>query len=89
MAWPPEALIPFDPMNNDSKLRLSFNASATDQMAQSMPNGMGYTKKMVETKTFMKDDAKLTKTYDMRLRKTEIQPNEPVYIYAGQKNNWY
>ena len=51
------------------------NATAIDQMAQSMPNVTGYTKKMVETKTFMKDDAKLTKTYDMRLRKTEIQPN--------------
>lgn len=37
----------------------------------------------------MKDDAKMTKTYDMRLRKAEIPPNEPVYIYAGQKNNWY
>ena len=44
---------------------------------------------MVETKTFMKDEAKFTKTYDMRLRKTDIPLNEPVYIYAGQKNNWY
>lgn len=37
----------------------------------------------------MKDDAKMIKTYDMRLRKAEIPPNQPVYIYAGQKNNWY
>lgn len=54
-----------------------------------MPNVNTFTKKLVETKTFMKDDAKMIKTYDMRLRKAEIPANEPVYIYGGQKNNWY
>lgn len=45
------------------------NATATEQMTQSMPNVTGHTKKFVETKTFMKDEAKFTKTYDMRLKK--------------------
>lgn len=31
----------------------------------------------------------MIKTYDMKLQKADIAPNEQVYIYAGQKNNWY
>lgn len=37
----------------------------------------------------MKDDAKMLKTYDMKLPKANVQNSEPVYIYGGQKNNWY
>ena len=61
------------------------------EATQSMPDvsGANLTKKFVQTKTFMKDDAKLLKTYDMRLKKTDVDPHEPVYIYGGQKNNWY
>ena len=51
-----------------------------------MPNA---TRKNINTKTFMKDEGKMIKTYDMRLKKAEIDPNQPVYIYAGQRNNWY
>ena len=25
----------------------------------------------------------------MKLQKADVDPNEPVYIYSGQKNNWY
>lgn len=46
------------------------NSNASDQMAQSMPNVTSLNKKMIGTKTFMKDDAKFIKTYDMRLKKT-------------------
>lgn len=65
-------------------------ATPQENLTQSMPNVRhNSTKKDVQTKTFMKDEAKLIKTYDMRLPKAEVDPNEPVYIYAGQKNNWY
>ena len=47
------------------------------------------TKKNVLTKTFKKDETKLLQTYKLHLKKSEIPDNEPVYIYAGQKNNWY
>ena len=32
---------------------------------------------------------KSMKTYDMRLKKQTVSENEPVFIYGGQKNNWY
>ena len=48
-----------------------------------------FTKKNVATKIFNKDDMKLLKTYDMRLKKNEIPDSEPVFIYGGQKNNYY
>lgn len=64
-------------------------ATPHQDFTQSMPNVSTGTKKMINTKTFMKDEAKLIKSYDMRLKKAEVDPNEPVYIYAGQKNNWY
>lgn len=54
-----------------------------------MPNVNTFVKKSIQTKTFMKDDAKMIRTYDMKLPKAEVPPNEPVYIYAGQENNWY
>lgn len=38
-------------------------------MSQSLPNVKTFTKKNIQTKTFMKDDAKMLKTYDMRLVK--------------------
>lgn len=60
------------------------------ELSQSMPNPTStFAKRLIQTKTFNKDDAKLIKTFDMRLKKAEVPANEPVYIYAGQKNNWY
>lgn len=46
-------------------------------------------KRLVMTKTFTKDEGKLIQTYQMRGKVADIPSDEPVYIYAGQKNNWY
>lgn len=52
-------------------------------------NNLGTTyKKQVHTKTFIRDKQS-SDTYDLRLVQTKIDPNEPVYIYASQKLNWY
>jgi hypothetical protein len=40
------------------------------------------------TKTFTKDAGKSVAAYQMRGRPAEIG-DEPVYIYAGQSNNFY
>ncbi len=41
------------------------------------------------TKTFTKDHFGDTETYKMRGQRAEIAQNEPVYIYGGQKLNYY
>ena len=41
------------------------------------------------TKTFTKDHFRKPETYTMRGDHAEIPPNEPVYIYGGQKLNYY
>jgi len=46
-------------------------------------------KRTVMSKTFTKDADKLMDTYQMRGKATNIPQNEQVYIYAGQKNNFY
>ena len=43
----------------------------------------------VKTKKFNLDEMKDVKTYNMRLKKTGMSQDEPVFIYGGQKNNWY
>lgn len=58
-------------------------------MSQSLPNANTFTRKSVPSKTFMKDDSKLIQTYNMKLKASDIPQNQPVFIYAGQKNNWY
>ena len=49
-----------------------INQGTSSEMAQSAPNVNTFTKKHVATKTFNKDDAKLMKTYDMKLKKAEV-----------------
>ena len=44
---------------------------------------------MVMTKTFTKDQFGDTEAYKMRGNKAEIGSGEQVYIYAGQKLNFY
>lgn len=63
-------------MNNTAPVEFTQNASTMN-------------KKFVQTKVFNKDDGKIKKNYDMKLKKSQIDQNQPVYIYAGQKNNWY
>jgi hypothetical protein len=46
-------------------------------------------KRTVMTKTFTKDKEKNFAPYQMRGKSTEVPNNEPVYIYGGQKNNYY
>ena len=41
------------------------------------------------TKTFTKDAAKHIPPYQMRGKSIDNTTNEPVYIYGGQKNNFY
>jgi hypothetical protein len=41
------------------------------------------------TKTFTQDQGKLVKTYQMRGKSANISQEEPIYIYGGQKNNFY
>ena len=47
------------------------------------------TKKLVQTKTFGRDKQKSIETFNKKLQKADVPPQEPVYMYAGQKNNWY
>ena len=46
-------------------------------------------KRTVMTKTFTKDNQKQLATYTMRGKSAEIPQSEPVYMYGGQKNNFY
>jgi hypothetical protein len=41
------------------------------------------------TKTFTKDAGKMIATYQMRGKPVDIPQNESVFVYAGQKNNFY
>ena len=53
-------------------------------------NGMSDTaqRRNVMTKTFTKDAGKTVTQYQMRGRPSDVG-DEPVYIYAGQNNNFY
>lgn len=46
-------------------------------------------KRTVMTKTFTKDQGKLAATYQMRGKSAEIPGGQQVYIYGGQRNNFY
>ena len=46
-------------------------------------------KRTVLTKTFKGDESKLIQTYNMRSKVADIAADEPVYIYASQRNNFY
>lgn len=41
------------------------------------------------TKTFTKDNGKMSESYQMRGKNAQIGPNEAVYVYGGQTNNFY
>jgi hypothetical protein len=41
------------------------------------------------TKTFTKDTGKMIAIYQMRGKQVDIPENESVFVYAGQKNNYY
>ena len=43
----------------------------------------------VKTKKFNEDEMKNVELYKKRLRKTGVNESEQVFIYSGQKNNWY
>lgn len=59
---------------NDFTLPKISNQTVDNKLSQSLPNANTFTKKAVETKTFMKD-TKMIKTYDMKLQKADIGPN--------------
>ena len=46
-------------------------------------------RRMVMTKTFTKDHFNKPESYSMKGRKVEVPSDEPVYIYGGQKLNYY
>lgn len=47
------------------------------------------TKRPEMTKTFTKDAGKNQATYQMRGKSSDLGLNDRVYVYAGQKNNFY
>ena len=61
-----------------------------DPMTVSQPTIMGETtKRVVMTKTFTKDQQKVLSNFQMRGKSADVPPNEPVFIYGGQRNNFY
>jgi hypothetical protein len=63
-------------MDQFSLPKISQNEPVGSGLSESMPNmGQTATKRYITTKTFMKDESKNVKSYDMQLKKSDFPNN--------------